>query len=327
MDKIAPNRRRDLLLLGLASIFAPAAVAQSFPSKPIHIIVPYAPGGLTDLFVRLLATALEKRWGQPAVVEPRPGGGTVIGTAAAAKASPDGHTLLIIANTLVINAKLQKSLPYDGMHALLPIAILLDSPQVFVVNAASPHRSLSDWLTAARARAGALSVGTVGPATTQHIAIEMLKKAAKFDPIYVPHAGGAPAISALVGGHIDAVLANYGEVAQYIDAGKLRPLAVATPQRIDMLKDIPTIAESGYPGFEVSVWFGVASVSGTPNAFIARLAEDFGAALQDPVTVQGLAKLGLRPAFRGPQAAADYIALKYEQFSHVIDEAGIKLGD
>jgi len=323
-----PASRRDFLVaataVGLVHIAQPVR-AQSFPSKPVHIVVPFASGGTGDVLIRILVTTLEKRWGQPVIVEIKPGGGTVIANALVAKAPADGYTLLLISNSFMISAKLNKNLPYDGLRAFAPVAVLLDSPQVFAIGATSPHKTLKEWLDAARLGPGALSIGTFGPASSQHITTEMLKRAARVAPTYVPFPGGAPAVNALLGGHVDAVIANHSEVSAHLESGRLRALAVATPQRVELMKDVPTIAESGYPGFEVTVWFGIAAPASTPNDVVSRVADDFNLALGDPATRERLLKIGLIPAFKAPAAASEYIAQKSEQFSRVIDEAGIKI--
>jgi tripartite-type tricarboxylate transporter receptor subunit TctC len=320
--------RRRLLAATAAiagSSLAPDAFSQTYPTRPVHIVVPYAAGGTTDAFLRILSPLLEQRWGQPVLLENKPGGGTVIGTAFAAKSPADGYTLVVLANSLVINAKLHKNLPYDALGAFASIAVILDSPLVLAVNATSQITSLSDFLTAARGRPSVLSFATVGPATTQHIACEMLMRATNIKLNYIPYTSGALAVNALLGGHVDSVLANYAEVSAHIDAGKLRPLAVASAKRIEVLKQVPTISESGYPGFEAQVWFGIAAPAGTPSELVAKLADDFNVALNDPATKQRLLKAGLVPAFKGPAGMTSYIAQKYEQFSHIIEDAGIKL--
>ncbi len=316
---------RALGIAFAALVWAGGVAAQTFPAKPIHIVLPYPAGGTADILIRTLGPQLELRWGQPIVVEYKPGGGTVIGTAAVAKAPADGYTLGIMANSLVINAKLHKNLPYDALNAFEPVALLVNSPQVLVVNAASPYRSLGAFLDAARARPGTLSYATVGPATTQHIAGEMLKRAALVDLTYVPFSGANLGVNSLVGGHVTAVLTNVADVSSQIDAGKLHPLAVTTRERIDGLKQVPTVAESGYPDYEAVVWLGAVAPAGTPRDVIAKLAEGFESALNDPMTSQRLRNLGLIPAYLTPAALKAHIAQKYEHYSHVVDDAKIKL--
>jgi tripartite-type tricarboxylate transporter receptor subunit TctC len=258
------------------------------------------------------------------LVETRPGGGTVIGNSIAAKATPDGSTILFISNSFVINAKLRNDLPYDGMRAFTPVANMVNSPQVVACNTDKPYRTFKELVADAQARPGAVSIGTLGPATTQHIAAEMLQRATGTKMIYTPFTGGAPAVNAALGGHIDVVLANLSEVNGQIEAGKLRPLAVTTTTRLDQLKQVPTVAELGYGNYEAVAWFGVAAPAGTPPDVVARLSEAIRAAIADPDIAKKLDTFGLLPAYMDPRAFASFIAEQYAKYSKVIDEAGIR---
>jgi tripartite-type tricarboxylate transporter receptor subunit TctC len=327
MSPLVKQRRRLVLLasfaLGLA--LCEGAAAQGFPSKPVHVIVPFAPGGAFDVLARVLGASLEAQWHQSVIVETKPGAGSVIGTTAAARASPDGYTLVQVANSLVINAKLRPNLPYDAIKGFEPIALLINSPQVIAVSATSPYRTLKEWLDAAKAQPGTLTYATVGPGTTQHIAGEMLQRAAGVKLVYVPFPGGAPAVNAVLGGHVGAVLGNLSEVSAHITAGKLRPLAVTTRARLEEFSQVPTVAESGYPGYEAVVWCGLAAPAGTPRDVVARIAESVNVALKDPETRQRLATVGFQPAYLGPAEFSAHILDMSQRYSKVIDEAKITL--
>lgn len=319
--------RRELLAAGAASAaaaLAPTAWAQSFPSKPVKIIVPWTAGGTGDIQARLLAQHMTQTLGQPVLVENKPGGGTIIGTGFVAKAPADGHTLLLMANSFVINAKLHNNLPYDGIKAFEPVACLTNSPQLIAVNAASPYRTFKDWVDAAKAKPDTISYATVGPATTQHIAGEMLQRAAGIRLIYTPFGGGAPAVNAVLAGHVDTVLANVSEMSSFLEAGKLRALAVTTAQRLDSLKQIPTVIESGYPGYEAAAWFGLVAPAGTPREAVAKLAQAANAALNDAEIRKKLLGVGLEPYSMDPPKFAAHISDQFAKYSRVIDEAGIK---
>jgi tripartite-type tricarboxylate transporter receptor subunit TctC len=321
-------KRREILAASAAVAsagLAPLAMAQSFPSRPIKLIVPFPPGGTADIQARLVGQHMTQTLGQPVVTESKPGGGTIIGTSFVAKAPADGYTVLLMANSFVINAKLHNNLPYDGIKAFEPIACMTNSPQVIAVNAASPYRTFKEWLDAARAKPGTLSYATVGPATTQHIAGEMLQRATGIKLIYAPFAGGLPAVNAVLAGHVDAVLANLSEMSAHIEAGKMRPLAVTTTQRLETLKQVPTVAESGYPGYEAAAWFGLVAPIGTPREIVAKLAEGVNSALGDAELRKKLVTVGLEPYYMGPPQFATHIAQQYERYSRVIDEAGIKV--
>jgi tripartite-type tricarboxylate transporter receptor subunit TctC len=320
--------RRELLAAGAAlagAALTPVAMAQAFPARPIKLIVPFPPGGTADIQARLVGQHVTQALGQPIVIESKPGGGTIIGSGFVAKSPPDGYTILLISNSFVINAKLHANLPYDGIKAFEPIVCMTSSPQVIAVNQASPYRTFKEWIDAARAKPGALSYATVGPATTQHIAGEMLQRAAGIKLIYTPFAGGLQAVNAVLAGHVDAVLSNLSEMSAYLEAGKMRALAVTTPHRLDTLKQVPTVAESGYPGYEAAAWFGLVAPAGTPREVVARLAEAVNAAIADGEIRKKLIAVGLEPLPMGPTQFAAHIAKQYERYSRVIDEAGIKL--
>ncbi len=321
--------RRDFMAAGAAAASlaaAPLSWAQSFPSRPIKIIVPFPPGGTADIQARVVGQHMSQTLGQPIVIESKPGGGTIIGTGFVAKSPPDGYTVLLMANSFVINAKLHAStLPYEGIKAFEPVACMTNSPQLVAVNVASPHRTFKEWVEAAKAKPGTVSYATVGPATTQHIAGEMLQRATGTKLIYAPFAGGAPAVNAVLAGHVDMVLANLSEMQAHIEAGKLRALAVTTTERLNTLKQVPTVAESGYPGYEAAAWFGLSAPAGTPKDVVARLAAAVNAALADAELRKKLVTVGLEPYYKGPSDFAVHIAQQYERYSKVIDEAGIKV--
>jgi tripartite-type tricarboxylate transporter receptor subunit TctC len=259
------------------------------------------------------------------IVENKPGGGTIIGSGYVAKSPADGHTLLMMANSFVINAKLHAStLPYDGIKAFEPVACLTNSPQLLAVNAASPYRTFKEWVDAAKARPGTISYATVGPATTQHIAGEMLQRAAGIRLIYTPYTGGAPAVNAVLGGHVDTVLANVSELQSFLDAGQMRALAVTTPHRLPAMKQVPTVAESGLPGYEAAAWFGLCAPAGTPKDAVAKLAQAATGAIADPEIRKKLLGVGLQPYSMGSTEFRAHLADQYAKYAKVIDEAGIK---
>ena len=320
--------RRELLATATAAAatsLAGPALAQAFPSRPIRLVVPVPPGGTGDVQARLIGEHMAHALGQPVLVENKPGAGTIIGSSFVAQAPADGHTLLLMANSFVINEKLRGStLPYGGMKAFEPVACLTNSPQMVAVNSARPWRSLQEWMDAARARPETISYATFGPATTQHIAAEMLVRQARLRMIYVPFSGGAPAVNAALGGHADSVLANVNEIQPFVEAGKLRALAVTTPQRLATMPNVPTVAESGLPGYEASAWFGLCAPAGTPKDVVATLARVATGAVADAEIRRKLVAVGLDPYTMGPAQFAAHINDQYAKYSKVIDEAGIK---
>jgi tripartite-type tricarboxylate transporter receptor subunit TctC len=313
-------------LFGACSVFCvAAATAQSFPSKPVRIVVPFTPGGTADVLARLIGQKMSDAMGQQVLVENRPGGGTVIGTEYTARAPADGHTLLVMANSFTINPAVRDKLPYDPFKDFAPVTLLVKSPQVLIVSSALEVKSLAEFVTLVRSRPGKMSLATVGPATTQHIASEMLKSALKLEMIYVPYPGGAPAAGALAGGHVDAVLANYSEVAQHIASGKARAIAVTSLERMDTLKDVPTVSESGYPGFEAAAWFGLVVTGGSPPAAIARLNAEANKALKLPDVREKLIAVAMYPVGTTPEQFDAHIRSEMVKYAKIIKEAGIKV--
>jgi tripartite-type tricarboxylate transporter receptor subunit TctC len=316
------------LCLVLTLCFDPlSALAQvtAYPNKPVRIIVPFPAGGSADTLVRVVGQNLSKRWSQSVIIDNKPGGGTVIAGALAAKSPADGYTLLVIANSLTINAKLRTNLPYDSMRAFEPVAQLVHSPQVIAVQSVSPYKTLSDLLREAKAKPGALSYSTVGPATTQHIAGEAFKRVTGADFTYAAFTGGALAANAVSGGHVTMVLTNLNEVAGLIDSGKLRPLAVTTRDRLEVLPQVPTVIELGYKDYEAVAWFALAAPAGTPADVVQKIADDLQATLMDPEVKLKLTGAGLYPNYLGPKALSAHIQQEYERYSRIIDEARIKL--
>jgi tripartite-type tricarboxylate transporter receptor subunit TctC len=297
--------------------------AWSQAARTIKIVVPLAPGGGADILARLLAEYVGRAQRGGIVVENRAGAGSVIGTEAVSRAAPDGNTLLINTPNLVIGAHLRK-LNYDPLTSFEPICELVNSPTVIAVNIASPYRTLADLLNAARIQPGNLTLASVGPATTLHIASEKLKRATNVNMTYVPFSGTGPTVNALLGEHITAVFAEYPAVAEQLKAGKLRALATGSPTRIEPLPELPTVAESGYPGFEVDVWWGVFAPALTPKEIVSRLAASFAAAVQAPEIKAKLVALGFYPVGVCGADFAAYLRRQYDEYGRAIREANIK---
>lgn len=313
-------------LFFVSSIFCiAAAMAQGFPSKPVHIVVPFSPGGTADLLARLIGQKMSDALGQQVLVDNRPGAGTVIGTEFVARAPADGHTLLLMANSFTINPGVRAKLPYDPIKDFAPITMLVNSPQVLVVNSVLQVKSLAEFIALVRSRPGQFSLATVGPATTQHIASEMLKSVMKLEMIYAPYPGGTPAVNALLGGHVNAVLANYSEVAQHILSGKIRAIAVTSRERMDTLKDVPTVSESGFADFEAAAWFGLVATGGSSPAAIARLNAEANKALKAPDVRDKLITQGMYPVGTTPEQFGAHINAEIAKYAKVIKEADIKV--
>jgi len=310
-----------LLAFAVLALFAQAAFSQA--TRTVKIIVPYTPASGPDILGRLLAEQVGRATDATVVVEDRPGAGTVIGTEAAARAAPDGNTVLIVAPSFVINPSLRK-VNYDPVADFEPVCHLAATPMVIVVNGASPYRSLADLIKDARAKPGALSLGSGGPGSSLHIGFEILRRAAGIEMTYVPFGGNAPAVNALLGGHLTAVYADYPTVVEQIKAGSLRALAVGSRKRAEPLPDVPTIEESGFPDYDLDIWYGLMAPAKTPAAAIAQLADWFRAAVTTPDMKPKLLQQGLYPVVKCGDEFAAHLRKQYEAYGRVIVESNIK---
>ncbi len=299
------------------------AWVQPQAARTIKIVVPYSPGGGADTVARVLADQIGRTQGHTMLIENRPGAGTVIATDAVSRATPDGNTVLIADTNFVINPHLRR-LAYDPRTSFEPICHLVSSPQILVVNSGSPYRTLAELLNAARAKPGDLTLATPGPASLPQIAFTMLERAANVDVTFVPYSGAAPAVNALLGGHITSTLMSYASVAEQVKAGTLRPLATAAATRMAALPDLPTIAESGYEDYQADLWDGVVAPAKTPKEIIVEIASWFLIALQEPETRRRLTAQGFIPTGRCGAEFGSIIGKQYDQFGRVIREANIK---
>ncbi len=305
-----------------ASGTAPAQDA--FPSRPVHILVPFAPGGAVDIVARTLGEELSKRWGQAVVVENRPGAGGVVASEAAAKAAPDGYTLIIVATGHALNPHLFAKLPYDTFADFTPLSLIGTSPNMLLVRADSPFKTLADLIAAARARPGQISYGHAGNGTSPHLAGELLKYMAKIDITPIPYKGGAPALADLIGGHIPMTFNNIPKSIAQIMAGTVRPLGVTTAMRSPVLPDVPAIAESGLPGFDTGVWWGLLGPGGLPTELKTKLARDCIDAVKTPTMTARLLALGATPIGGSPADFTALIRADYDKWGPIIKAAGIR---
>ncbi|MCC6779972.1 MAG: tripartite tricarboxylate transporter substrate binding protein [Hyphomicrobiales bacterium] len=309
------------LLIALAT--AVVGTTASAQTRTTRIIVPSTPGGGADILARLLAEQIGRMQGVTMVVENRPGAGNTIGTEAAARATPDGSTLLITTPEFVINPHLRK-LSYDPISSFEPICYLVRSVQVIVVSAAAPYRTLGDLLAAARSKPGELTIASTGPASSPHIAIETLKRLANVDFIYVPYAGTGPAVNALLGQHLTVVFASFPNVSEQLGAGSLRAVAVASKTRTERLPEVATVAEQGFPEFEADIWFGVVAPSGTPKDTTSQLSTWFLDALKVPEITAKLAVQGLSPVGMCGAAFDAFTRREFDAYGGAIRAANIK---
>ena len=311
------------LLLSLVG-FASAVHAQTFPTKSLRIIVPFPPGGAADLTSRLLGEHMVKGLGQPVIVENRPGAGAVIGYELAARAAGDGHTLLVVFPSFVINPAIKQGLKYDPLKDFKALGQTISVPMVFAVNPSVPAKSLQELIALARAKPGEIAYGTPGAGTTHHIIGEMFRLAANINVVHAPFQGGGPAITAVVGGHIPMVLSNVNEIAPFAKSGKIRSLAVTTPERAELLPDVPTIREAGYPEVESTNWSGLVVPAATPAGAISRLNGELGRALRNAKVQEKLKTYGMSPAVGTPEQFGAFLQSEAARYAKVVREAGIK---
>jgi tripartite-type tricarboxylate transporter receptor subunit TctC len=306
--------------------FAATAFAQdAYPSKPVHIYVPYPPGGAVDIVARTLGDALGKAWNQSVVIENRPGAGGIIAEQALVQAQPDGYTLILVASGHALLSLFYDKLPYDTFKDFTPISQIGSSPNMLLVRADSPFKSVGDVIAAAKAKPGALSYGHAGNGTSPYLSGELFKYMAKVEITPVPYKGGAPALADLIGGQIPLTFNNIPESLGQVQAGTVRPLGVTTAQRSPVLPNVPTIAETGVPGYDTGVWWGVFAPAGLPAAIQAKLAKDCADAVHTPAMQTKLLQLGATPIGSTADALAKVTRDDHDKWGPVIKAAGLKI--
>ena len=313
-----------LLAAALAATFGIAHAADSFPSKPIRILVGFPPGGAVDVVARTLGQALSANLGQAVVIENKPGASTNIAVRNLIDAAPDGYTLMLTANSLASNMALFTPPPFDAEKDVAPVALVGRVPVVIAAGAQSEFTSLAQLVAAAKAKPGTINYASPGNGSTPHLAMELFTAAAGIKLAHIPYKGGAPAITDVLGGQLPLVAVNALEVVPHVKAGKLRVLATMSAKRLALLPDAPTIAESGYPGFEASVWYGVIAPAKTPPEVIAKLASAVQAALGAGEVQQRLTAVGGEVTYGTPQQFGALIHSERLRYEKVVREGNIK---
>ena len=315
---------RILVAAATMSSASGMAFAQApFPSRPLHIFVPYPAGGAVDILARTLGDAVSKQWGQGVVIENRPGAGGVIASQALVTSPPDGYTLIVVASGHPTNSFLYPNIPYDTFKDFTPISLLASSPNILLVRADSPFKTLTDMIAQARAKPGSLSFAHSGTGTSTHLAGELLKSLARIDIGAIPYKGGAPAINDLLGGQIPMSINNGPESVGQLAAGSVRALAVTTAKRASFLPDVPSVGDT-VPGYDTEVWWGLLGPAGMPPDVLAKLSHDFVAALNTDAVKERLTKLGAMPIGSSPPEFDAKIHADYEKWGPIIRAAGIK---
>jgi tripartite-type tricarboxylate transporter receptor subunit TctC len=319
--------RRRFLQLAAAATIAPAAPriarAQSYPARPVRIIIGYTPGGSADLTARLLGQWLTERLGQTFVVESRPGGGTNIATEAVVRAPPDGYTLLLVAPANAINATLYEKLNYDFIRDMAPVAGLNRFPNVMEVNPAVPAKTVPEFIAYAKANPGKINYASSGNGSTIHMSAELFKMMVGVDLVHVPYRGSAPALTDMLGGQVQVMFDNLPTSLEHIRAGKLRPLAITSATRSELIPDVPTVADF-VPGYESSAWYGVGAPKGTPAEIIDKLNKEINATLADPKAKARIAEMGATLITGSPADFGKLVADETEKWGKVVKFSGAK---
>ncbi len=301
------------------------AHAQKFPDKPVRFIVPFPPGGGNDILARALSPRLGELLGQSVVVDNRAGAGGNIGTDLAAKAAPDGHTIVIASNQVTINPWLQSKLPFDIEKDFAPVALVASVPMLLAVNPAVPAKDVREFIALAKAQPGKLNHSTPGNGTPQHIAFEVFNHAAGIKVTHVPYKGTGPAIADLIGGQVQAAIGTMASMEPHVKAGKMRALGVTTAKRSQAMPDVPTIAEAALPGFEVPLWYSILAPAGTPRDAVARLSGDFAKVLAEPAMRERLAGQGFEVSYLNPEQMSELMKRDLARWQKSIREIGLKL--
>jgi tripartite-type tricarboxylate transporter receptor subunit TctC len=315
-------------IIGIAAVALAAAAsqasAQGYPSKPVHVIISFTPGSSTDIVGRIVSQKLSEIWGQPVLAENRAGAGGSIGSNVVAKAAPDGYTLLVDSNAHTVTPAIYANLPYDTLKDFIDIAPLSVQPNVLVVNAGSPYKTLMDLVNAAKAKPGAINWGHAGIGSGTHLNTEKFVDAAKINVTQVPFKGTPEVIQAMLSGSVDCYWAPISAAIPHIKGGRVRPLAVSTAKRNSQLPDVPTTGEAGVQGADAPLWFGIWAPAGTPANIVAKISADTRKALADPGVRERLGNLGNDTMDMSPEEFARFVRSEIVEYARVIKAAGIK---
>ena len=313
------------LALALAALTPTFAAAQTYPAKPIKLIVPFPPGGPNDIIARAVGQRMSEIAGQPVTIDNRGGAGGALGTDAVAKAEPDGYTIAITsAGALAISTALQEKLPYDSVKDLKAVTLVAKVPEMLVVATSVPAGTMAELIALAKAKPGQLNFASSGPGSMPHLAGELLKMSAKIDIVHVPYRGAAPAVNDLLGQQVQMVWLDLPILLPQVQAGKLKPIVIGAKERVAALKDVPTTTEAGFPEIEAENWYGMVAPAATPPAVIARLNQIATEAMRSPDVIEKLASQGAILSPTSSDAFAAYIKSEIDKWGKVVQAAGIK---
>jgi tripartite-type tricarboxylate transporter receptor subunit TctC len=323
--KIVQARTARLAAAMVGVVLSAGAAAQQYPSKPIRLMVPFPPGGSTDIVARIVAQKLGSQLGQQLVIENRGGAGGTLGTSVVAKAPPDGYTLVVgTTSTHVVAPSVYQKLEYDPVKDFAPISLMAVTPYLLVVNPNVQAKSVKDLVELMKAQPGKLNYASAGVGSTTHLAMEMLKGASNTYALHIPYNGNGPAGTAVIAGQVEILFGSLPAVLQHAKSGRVRALAVGTPKRSPSLPEVPTVAESGYPGFDASLWLAIMAPAGTPAPVIERLNREIIAAVSSKDTAETLDKNGAEPLTSTPAELAAMIKDGVAKYAKVVKDAGVK---
>jgi tripartite-type tricarboxylate transporter receptor subunit TctC len=312
------------LLLASACALAPAlSHAQAFPSRAVRIIVPFPPGGTVDVLGRAIGQKLGEKWKQSVVVENKPGAGTVVGTGEVARSAPDGHTLLVAVTAHAVNATLYAKLPFDPVQDFAPLSMVATTPNMLIVHPSVQANTVAELIAFAKANPGAITFASPGSGTAMHLAGELFKSMAGIDIVHVPYKGTPPALNDLVAGTVK-IMFDTGVTLPHVKAGRLKAIAVTSPKRAVLTPELPTMAESGLPGFDVVSWYALLAPAGTPAPIVDQLSRDINDTLRDPEVRERLARIGLETVGTTPAVLDRHIRAEIARWGKVVRDAGAK---
>lgn len=324
--------RNTLMSLGLVLAFGmKASYAQqtrsssNYPERPIRFIVPFPPAGANDILARAVGQRLASAWGQPVIIDNRPGAGGVTGIAIAAKTTPDGYTIVLVPATLAINVSLYKNPPYDAVADFAPIALIATAPYMLVVNPSVPVRSIKELIALAKSKPGQLNYGSVGVGNATHLMGELLKSMAGIDITHVPYKGGAIALSEVIGGQVQLYFGTTSTIQPQVKAGKVRPLAVTALKRSHSMPEVPTMDEAGVPGYDAAGWWGVLAPAKTPAHIVNKLNREIVAMLGSPDVQRWLREQGFEPAAGSAEQFARHLRNEIDKWSRVVKTSGARV--
>ncbi|MFN0160902.1 MAG: tripartite tricarboxylate transporter substrate binding protein [Burkholderiales bacterium] len=313
-----------LLLCLTASLVAPVAQAQAYPSKPIRMIVPFAPGGGTDILARIIGQGLAEAWGVAVNVENRAGASGNLGTELVARSAPDGHTLVMAINTHAVNATLYSKLPFDPVKDFIPVILAATTANILVVHPSVPANTVQELIALAKSQPGKFNYASGGSGTTSHLAAELFKTMAGVDMVHVPYKGGGAAYTDLIAGQVQLFFVGIPGTLQYIKTGRLRPLGVTTPRRSPAAPDVPTIAEAGLPGFSATTWWGILAPAGTPRPIVDRVDQEVARILKLPDVRAKFDAQGFEPVSSTPESFAAFMKSEIELWGRAVRASGAR---